>query len=133
VTAVRADGQGAGEGPVAGSPRRRRSFETWSWFFMRLSGLALVFLALIHFTITHIANDVVTTNHAFVAERWDNPAWRLFDWLLLALALGHGLTGLRRIIDDYVRRPQRRRLALVALLGVSGTLFGWGTFTILSF
>jgi len=123
---------GTGEAPAA-PHRRRRSFETWSWFFMRLSGLALVFLALIHFTITHIANDVVTTNHAFVAERWDNPAWRLFDWSLLALALGHGLTGLRRIIDDYVHRPRMRRLAMVALLGVSGTLFAWGTFTIVSF
>ncbi|HEX3394035.1 MAG TPA: succinate dehydrogenase [Acidimicrobiales bacterium] len=117
----------------ATSPRRRRSFETWSWFFMRLSGLALVFLALIHFTITHIANDVVTTNHAFVAERWDNPLWRLFDWSLLALALAHGLTGLRRIIHDYVRRPAMRRMALIAMVGVSGALFAWGTFTIVTF
>lgn len=117
----------------ATSPRRRRSLETWSWFFMRLSGLALVFLALIHFTITHIANDVVTTNHAFVAERWDNPLWRLFDWSLLALALAHGLTGLRRIIHDCVRRPAMRRTALVAMVGVSGALFAWGTFTIVTF
>jgi succinate dehydrogenase membrane anchor subunit len=100
---------------------------------MRLSGLALVFLALIHFTITHIANDVVSTDHAFVAERWDNPLWRLFDWSLLALALAHGLTGLRRIIDDYVRRPSVRRITTVALIGVSGALFALGTFTIVSF
>ncbi len=100
---------------------------------MRLSGLALVFLALIHFTITHIANDVVTTNHDFVAERWDNPLWRLFDWSLLALALAHGLTGLRRIIDDYVRRPLVRRMTTVSLFSVSGALFLWGTFTIVTF
>ncbi|MDQ6797333.1 MAG: succinate dehydrogenase [Actinomycetota bacterium] len=100
---------------------------------MRLSGLALVFLALIHFTITHIANDVVTTNHDFVAERWDNPLWRLFDWSLLALALAHGLTGLRRIIDDYVRRTVLRRLSTVSLFSVSGALFLWGTFTIVTF
>ncbi|MDQ6839160.1 MAG: succinate dehydrogenase [Actinomycetota bacterium] len=119
--------------PVDTVTRRKRSFETWSWFFMRLSGLALVLLALIHFTITHIANDVVTTNHAFVAERWDNPLWRLFDWSLLALALAHGLTGLRRIIDDYVHRPTTRRITVVVLFGVSGALFAWGTFTIVSF
>jgi len=119
--------------PARESARRKRSFETWSWFFMRLSGLALVFLALIHFTITHIANDVVTTNYAFVAERWDNPLWRLFDWSLLALALAHGLTGLRRIIDDYVRRPPVRRMATVALFGLSGALLLWGTFTIATF
>jgi succinate dehydrogenase / fumarate reductase membrane anchor subunit len=114
-------------------PPRRRSFETWSWFFMRLSGLALLFLALIHFTITHIANDVVSTDYAFVADRWDNPLWRVFDWALLALALAHGLTGLRRIIDDYVRRPPLRRMTKVSLFGVSGALFLWGTFTIVTF
>ena len=113
--------------------RPRRSFETWSWFFMRLSGLALVFLALIHFAITHIANDVVTTNHAFVAERWDNPLWRLFDWSLLALALAHGLNGLRYIIDDYVRRPATRAVVKAALYTVAGVLFAFGTLTILTF
>ena len=126
----------AGSSPAAAPAERRnrkRSFETWAWFFMRLSGLALLFLALTHFTITHIANDVVDTDYAFVADRWDNPLWRMFDWSLLALALAHGLTGLRRIIDDYVRRPPLRSITKVALYGVSGALFAWGTFTIVTF
>ena len=79
---------------------------------MRLSGLALVFLALIHFAVTHIINDVVETDYDFVAHRWENPLWRIFDWLLLALALAHGLNGLRWIVGDYVRRPGLRRLVL---------------------
>ena len=115
------------------APRRKRSFETWAWFYMRLSGLALVFLALIHFSLTHIVNDVVDTDHAFVADRWENPLWRLFDWSLLALALSHGLTGLRRIIDDYVHRREARLLATASLFGVSGALFALGTFTIVTF
>jgi len=112
---------------------RGRSFETWSWFFMRLSGLALVFLALVHFSITHIVNDVVSTDHAFVQRRWDNPLWRLFDWSLLALALLHGLNGLRWIIDDYVRRPRRRVVVKSLVFGVTAALFAWGTFTIVAF
>ena len=115
------------------APRRRRSFETWSWFFMRLSGLALLFLALIHFAITHIVNDVVATDSDFVARRWDNPLWRLFDWSLLALALTHGLNGLRWIIDDYVRNPRRRLITKAVVFGLSGVLFCLGTFTILAF
>ncbi len=111
----------------------RRSFETWSWFFMRLSGLALVFLALVHFAITHIVNDVVETDYRFVADRWDNPLWRLFDWALLALALAHGANGLRWIIDDYVHRPGRRAAARAALYGLSGLLFVAGTLTIVLF
>ena len=113
--------------------RPRPNFETWSWLFMRVSGLALVFLALVHFAITHIVNDVVDTDAAFVAERWANPLWRLFDWCLLALALAHGLNGLRWIIDDYVRAPARRALTKVVVYSVSLALFAYGTLTIVSF
>ncbi len=118
-------------GPV--EPRARRSFETWSWFFMRLSGLALVFLALVHFALTHIVNDVVETDYRFVADRWENPLWRLFDWALLTLALAHGANGLRWILDDYVRRPRRQAAARTALYGLSGLLFVAGTLTIVLF
>jgi succinate dehydrogenase / fumarate reductase, membrane anchor subunit len=100
---------------------------------MRLSGLALVFLALVHFAITHIVNDVVETDYRFVADRWANPLWRLFDWALLALALAHGANGLRWIIDDYVRRPRRQAAARGALYGLTGLLFVVGTLTVLLF
>ena len=119
--------------PAGGRPRRGRSFETWSWFFMRLSGLALVFLALLHFAITHILNDVVDTDYDFVARRWDNPLWRVFDWSLLALALLHGLNGMRWITEDYLRRPRTRAAVQAALYVLSTALFVWGTFTILAF
>ena len=119
--------------PAGGRPRRGRSFETWSWFFMRLSGLALVFLALLHFAITHGLNDVVATDYDFVARRWDNPLWRLFDWSLLALALLHGLNGMRWITEDYLRRPRTRAAVQGVLYALSAALFLWGTFTILAF
>jgi succinate dehydrogenase / fumarate reductase membrane anchor subunit len=112
---------------------RKRSAEAWSWAFMRLSGLVLVFLALIHFAITHIVNDVVDTNYDFVVERWHNPAWRLFDWLLLVLALGHGVNGLRWIVDDYVRRPGRNKAVKGVLYGLTAVLVVLGTLTILAF
>ena len=121
------------EKPKPPPVRRTRNFETWSWFFMRLSGLALVFLALVHFSVTHIINDVVETDANFVANRWQNPWWRIFDWLLLALALAHGLNGLRWIVGDYVRRPGLRRLVLGLIYGLSGSLFALGTFTIITF
>jgi len=113
--------------------RRKPSAEAWSWYFMRISGLILIFLALVHFSITHIVNDVVDTDYDFVAERWHNPAWRLFDWLLLVLALGHGVNGLRWIIDDYIRRPRRRTAVKGALYGLTAVLVVLGTLTILAF
>jgi succinate dehydrogenase / fumarate reductase membrane anchor subunit len=100
---------------------------------MRVSGLVLVFLALAHFAITHIVNDVVETDAEFVYRRWDNPLWRTFDWVLLALALFHGLNGLRWSIDDYIRSRQARALVKAVIYTVSGVLFAYGTFTIVAF
>ena len=121
----------AGQARVARRPRP--SFETWAWFFMRISGLTLIFMALLHFSITHILYDVVETDAAFVASRWDNPLWRAYDWVLLALGLTHGILGLRTIIDDYVRRPARRAATKAVLYTVTGVLFGYGTLTIVTF
>ncbi|MDP8986912.1 MAG: succinate dehydrogenase, partial [Actinomycetota bacterium] len=86
-----------------------------------------------HFALTHIINDVVETDAAFVAERWDNPLWRLFDWSLLALALLHGLNGVRWSIDDYVRSPAWRAGVKAVVYTGTGILFAYGTFTIVTF
>jgi succinate dehydrogenase / fumarate reductase, membrane anchor subunit len=116
-------------------PRRpyKAGAEARSWAFMRLSGLLLLFFALVHFAITHIVNDVVETDYDFVAERWHNPAWRVFDWMLLVLALSHGLNGLRWIVDDYVRTPRRNKAVKGVLYGLTAVLVVVGTLTILLF
>jgi succinate dehydrogenase / fumarate reductase, membrane anchor subunit len=113
--------------------RSRQSFETWQWFFMRISGLVLVVLALGHFALTHIINDVTSTNAQFVSNRWSNPLWRTYDWALLTLALFHGLNGLRVITEDYVRAPGKRAAVKAVLYVVAGTLFVYGTITIITF
>lgn len=111
----------------------RRGSEAWSWLFMRLSGLALVFLALLHFAITHVLNDVTHTDYNFVARRWHNPLWQLFDWLLLALALLHGANGARWVVEDNVTTPRRRAAAKGAVYTFAGLLLAWGTFSIVAF
>jgi succinate dehydrogenase / fumarate reductase, membrane anchor subunit len=113
--------------------RPRANFETWSWYFMRISGLALIFLALVHFSITHILYDVVETDAEFVSARWDNPLWRAYDWSLLALGLMHGLNGIRFIFDDYIRSSAKRAVAKAVLYSVTGFLFFYGTLTIITF
>ena len=107
--------------------------ERWSWYFFRLSGLALVFLAVGHVVIMHLINSVDTIDYQFVVERWRSAGWRVYDWLLLTLALTHGMNGLRVVIDDYVHRPARRRV----LLGAAGlayvVLLVAGTATVVTF
>lgn len=108
-------------------------FETFSWYFFRISGVLLIFLVIIHLIVMHVTTDVACTTYQFVAMRYDNPLWRLYDWLLLTLALLHGMNGLRVVIDDYVRG----RGARLTLLSVAGTLtlvfFMLGTITLITF
>jgi len=118
---------GAGPRPSTGG------FETMSWYFFRISGVMLIFLVIIHLIVMHVTTDVACTTYQFVASRYANPLWRLFDWLLLMLALTHGMNGLRVVIDDYVRSPRARfiLLSLAAILLV--TFFMLGTITLLTF
>lgn len=113
--------------------RSRVNTEVWSWYFMRISGLILLFLALFHFFMTHILHDVVDTNADFVAGRWNNPLWRTYDWVLLALGLLHGVNGLRFIMDDYIRTDWKRAVTKAFMYTLIGALFLYGTITIVTY
>jgi len=108
-------------------------FETFSWYFFRVSGILLIFLALIHIFLNHVATDVPCTSYQLVAIRYENPFWRLYDWLLLTLALLHGMNGLRIVVDDYVR-TRGWRLTLQSAVGiVTLVFFLLGTITLITF
>ena len=108
-------------------------FETFSWYFFRISGIALIFLVIIHLILVHASTDVACTTYQFVASRYGNPLWRLYDWLLLTLALLHGMNGLRIVIDDYVR-SQAWRISLLSVVGfLTLAFFMLGTITIVAF
>jgi succinate dehydrogenase / fumarate reductase, membrane anchor subunit len=108
-------------------------FETFSWYFFRVSGILLIFLALIHIFLNHVATDVSCTSYQLVAIRYQNPFWRLYDWLLLTLALLHGMNGLRIVVDDYVR-TRGWRLTLQSAVGiVTLVFFLLGTITLITF
>src|SRR5690606_8037934 len=77
-------------------------FELFAWYFMRISGLLLVLMALGHIVIMHIINSVEVINYAFVARRWAVPFWRVYDWILLALGVLHGSNGIRVVVGDDV-------------------------------
>ena len=108
-------------------------FETFSWFFFRVSGILLIFLVIFHLIIMHVTTDVAQTTYNFVVARYSNPLWRLYDWLLLTLALLHGMNGLRIVIDDYVR-GRSARLTLLSIAGILTLVFLMlGTITLITF
>lgn len=99
----------------------RSKFEVYAWLFMRLSGVALIFLALGHLAIMHLINTVHDIDVNFVARRWASLGWRTYDAALLALALLHGFNGLRYVIDDYVHGPRANR-AVKWIVGFVGAV-----------
>lgn len=125
----------AGSGPrVPAREGASSSFELWTWFFMRISGILLVFLVLGHFTIVHLIDEGIDrVDFAFVAGRWASPFWQTWDWAMLFLGLLHGANGMKTIIEDYVHKPARRA-GLKSLLYVLTFVFLLlGTLVILTF
>lgn len=108
-------------------------FELYSWVFMRVSGLLLVFLALGHLAIMHIINSVEAINYAFVATRWGSLLWRSYDWLLLILALLHGFNGLRIVVEDYIHSNGWRVLSLTIVYLLTFLFLVLGSLVIFTF
>ncbi|MDR5683416.1 MAG: succinate dehydrogenase, hydrophobic membrane anchor protein [Armatimonadota bacterium] len=107
--------------PVARA--RPNGWEWLSWLYMRVSAVLLIGLVLGHLYIMHILNSTDTIDFDFVAQRFATPLWRVYDLLILVLALTHGLNGLRGIVSDYTRSP-RWRLFWNATIGTLGLVFG---------
>ena len=119
--------------PSGGRLRPVGGFELYLWLFMRVSGVLLLLLALGHLAIMHLVHTVDEVDFAFVATRYRNPLWRMYDWFLLMLALVHGMNGLRVLIDDYLRPSGLRVLSLVVLYFFTFFFFAVGSYVILAF
>jgi succinate dehydrogenase cytochrome b556 subunit/succinate dehydrogenase hydrophobic membrane anchor protein len=119
--------------PVGGAGITIPGADRLIWYFMRISGLLLIVLAGGHIFITHYLNVPSETTFTFVADRWANPYWRTFDWLLLMAALWHGVLGLRYSIQDYLRSPMARTVAQGLMWSLGVVFLALGTVTILAF
>lgn len=115
--------------------RRSTNWEKWAWLYMRGSGILLVVLIFGHLFTNLIADKggVKAIDFAFVAGKWANPFWMVWDTLMLWLALIHGSNGMRTIINDYVSNPKIRRVMLVALVVSSAVLLLLGTLVVFTF
>jgi len=103
------------------------------WVFMRVSGFLLVFLTFGHLWANNMAFNAGEIDFAYVAGRLAQPSVKVYDSFLLLFAMLHGVNGLRYSIEDYVKRPQRRLLAKVALVTVAGGIFVLGVMALWTF
>ena len=109
------------------------NFELYSWYFFRISGILLILLVVVHVIIMHVVNSVDTIDYNFVVRRWASPFWRANDWLMLTLALIHGLNGARIAVDDYVRSRGWRVFSYSVLWTAAVIFLILGTVAIITF
>lgn len=108
-------------------------FEMLSWFFMRASGSLLVVLVLTHIGFVHYVHGVEEIDFNMVVKRWATPTWRVFDVVMLTLALLHGGNGVRILVDDYIRSSPWRTFAFSALYTIVFVLLIFGALVIFTF
>ncbi|MGV8884484.1 MAG: succinate dehydrogenase hydrophobic membrane anchor subunit [Microbacteriaceae bacterium] len=114
--------------------RRGINWEKWGWIYMRASGVVLVVLIFGHLFVNLVAGEgVKAIDFAFVAGKFANPFWVVWDTLLLWLALIHGANGMRTLVNDYATKPVVRRILLGAILGSTVVLLLLGTLVIYTF
>ncbi len=118
---------------LSGRPRPQSGgFELAVWYWMRLSGVALFVLALLHFTLQHFVTDPSAETSQWIFDtRWNNIAWRTVDWLLLLVVISHAFLGVRTVTMDYIRGGWRT-LALMALYIAGAVLLVAGSAVVLA-
>ena len=124
--------------PQIAAPRSRvarsSNFELNSWLFMRGSGALLLVLVFGHlFVNLMLGEGIKQIDFAFVAGKWANPFWQVWDLAMLWLAMLHGCNGLRTIINDYAVRANSRFTLKTLLYFGTAVVIVLGTLVIFTF
>lgn len=107
---------------VRASPRVGFSIEYLMWIFTRISGIAMLLLAmfgmaaafwmgartqldvatLMRWTFFPNPNHVVNSDIPDVTLGWANAFWQIMQMLLVFFGVSHGINGVRVVIEDYM-------------------------------
>jgi succinate dehydrogenase / fumarate reductase membrane anchor subunit len=97
-----------------------------TWFFQRVSGVALILLIAIHMWTLHYNHPDVPPNYSNLVMRLQTIGYIVLDFSLLALALFHGLNGVRNIVLDYTSNDKviKRWGTGLIIVGIVFSLWG---------
>ncbi|MGM9473974.1 succinate dehydrogenase hydrophobic membrane anchor subunit [Pseudarthrobacter sp. YS3] len=122
------------------SPQYRRNgankgnFEMLAWLFMRLSGVVLVVLIFGHLFVNLLVGEGIhAIDFGFVAGKWADPFWQVWDLAMLWLAMLHGTNGVRTIINDYAEKDSTRLWLKIVLYAATTVIIVLGTLVIFTF
>lgn len=113
-----------------GRTRDRRVDPSWSWYFLRVSGVLLALLAPVHFVDRFLAHDAEAVDGAFLVGRWSHGGWLLLEWAFVLLAVLHGGLGLHRLVQRSIGRLTVQLVVEGMALGLTGSLFLYTTWVI---
>lgn len=106
------------------------NFERTAFLFMRLTGIGLLVFAVGHMLIQHVLNSSTNLTIMFVAEQWNSWGWKVYDMVLLAFAISHGVNGLRNVLEDYIHNRQAMKIINVVLAVFVVITIIWAGFAI---
>jgi succinate dehydrogenase / fumarate reductase, membrane anchor subunit len=122
------------ETPAKPRTRKQANLEKYGWLFMRISGPLLVVLVFTHLVVNLVLGEgIKAIDFAFVAGKWADPFWQVWDLAMLWLALIHGTNGMRTIVNDYTEKVKVRAALGTTLWAVCGLLILLGTLVIFTF
>ncbi len=114
--------------------QRGINWEKWGWVYMRASGIVLIVLIFGHlFVNLMVGEGVKAIDFAFVAGKFTDPFWVVWDTAMLWLALIHGANGMRTLVNDYASTVRVRKVLHTSLLLSTIALLALGTLTIYAF
>jgi len=111
----------------------RANFERYAFMFMRISGVALLVLAVGHMMIQHVLNSSTNLTIQFVAAQWNTWGWKVYDMFLLVFAIAHGFNGLRTVLEDFIHDPEKVKVVNVILLILVVVTIIWAAIAIAAF
>ncbi|EPR75333.1 Succinate dehydrogenase hydrophobic membrane anchor protein [Leifsonia rubra CMS 76R] len=120
--------------PTRGRRTGGVNWEKWGWIYMRASGVVLVVLIFGHLFVNLFAGEgVKAIDFAFVGGKLSDPFWKVWDGLMLWLALLHGGNGMRTLVNDYATNPKVRQVLLIGIAASTAILILLGTLVITTF
>jgi succinate dehydrogenase / fumarate reductase membrane anchor subunit len=105
--------------------------ETIAWRWMRYSAFLLIPLAWGHVILQDVLVGVHRIDLNYVALRWANVGWRIYDVFLLSFAFAHGMNGFRQVLADWFPTPRMRTFFAWFLLIVWAVITAIGAIAII--
>lgn len=105
--------------------------ETIAWRWMRYSAFLLIPLAWGHVILQDVLVGVHRIDLNYVALRWANVGWRIYDVFLLGFAFAHGMNGFRQVLADWFPSTRMRTFFAWFLLIVWAVITAIGAIAII--